>query len=70
MTEFTRTFGKIVKRPAFLKVPVFILKLAFGKGAETIITGKHVTPVLLIKKGFTFWHPDIYSTLRNIIESA
>ena len=68
--EFTRILGKIVKRPVFLKIPVFMLKLVFGKGAEIIISGQKVNPGVLIKKGFTFRYPDIKSTLKSIIESA
>jgi len=56
--------------PAFLKVPVFMLKLAYGKGAEILINGQLVAPGVLIHKGFTFRYPDINRTLKNIIESS
>jgi len=68
--EFTKSLGKILRMPAFLKVPVFMLKLAFGKGAETIISGQLVAPGVLMAEGFTFIYPDINSTLKNIIESS
>ncbi len=68
--DFTKSFGRILRRPALLKVPKFILKLMFGKGAEIIASGKSVYPGVLINKGFIFKYPDLNSTLKNIIESS
>ena len=68
--EFTRSFGKILRKPAFLKVPVFMLKLMFGKGAGMILASQHVTPAVLLNNGFEFRYPNIESTLKNIIEST
>ena len=56
--------------PAFLKVPVFMLELAYGIGDKTLISGQLAAPGVLINKGFTFRYPDINNTLKNIIESS
>ena len=68
--EFTKIFSAILRKPAFLKIPGFILKLMFGKGADIILSGQHVHPGVLLGKGFIFKYPDIRSALKNAIESS
>ena len=46
--EFTRTLGRVLRRPAFMPVPAFALTALFGEMAEAELLGsKKVLPVAL-----------------------
>ena len=64
--HFTQTFGKVLVQPAFVKVPLFSLKILFGEGAGSLTTGQEVFPSGLLKSGFTFKFPTIEKALMNL----
>ena len=64
-TEFVRTLGAVLHRPAILPVPAFALTALFGEMAEaTILGGQRVVPARLQAAGFTFQHPTLDAALR------
>ncbi|HNV96092.1 MAG TPA: TIGR01777 family oxidoreductase [Bacteroidales bacterium] len=64
--DFTITFAKKLKRPHFLTVPDFMLKILFGEGAEVLTSGQFVLPQALIEKNFTFQ----YLTIDQAIQAS
>lgn len=65
---FSRELGKRLKRPSWLPVPGFLLKLFLGKMAEeTILTGQRVLPARLEKFGFKFAFPELTGALTDIL---
>jgi len=64
-TDFTNTLADSLKRPAFLPVPAFILKLLYRKGAEVLLKGQKVAPDRLKTEGFSYK----YVSLKNAITS-
>ncbi|HTX88024.1 MAG TPA: TIGR01777 family oxidoreductase [Bacteroidales bacterium] len=64
--EFTHTFGKVLTQPIFLKVPGFALRMIYGEGASTLITGQKVIPEKLLKSGFEFKFPTVVKALMNL----
>ncbi len=65
--EFTRTLGKVLHRPAFLPVPGFALKLAFGEMAEeALLGGAKVLPQKLLDSGYQFRYKELQPTLAAI----
>ena len=64
---FTKTLGKILKRPTWLPLPPFIVKMLFSEGATVLLDSKEVYPKALVKKGFSFKYPDLESSLRKIL---
>jgi len=65
--RFTMVMAKLLKKQAFMPVPVFVLRMMYGEGASLIYNGQKVIPELLINMGFEFKFPDIESALREII---
>jgi uncharacterized protein len=61
--EFTKAFGRAVKRPAFLSVPTFVLDVALGEMAGEATQSQRVLPGVLEKAGFRWAHPDIQSAM-------
>lgn len=45
--EISDAIAKVLGRPSWLTAPSFGLKLLFGEGAETILTGQYVVPGVL-----------------------
>jgi uncharacterized protein (TIGR01777 family) len=64
--EFSRALGRALSRPAWIPLPGFALKLAFGELATTLLEGQRVIPRRLLDIGFTFQHPEADSALRRL----
>jgi hypothetical protein len=68
MKEFARTLGRVLKRPAWVPVPAFLLRLLFGQMAEeTLLSGQRVLPRALLKAGFRFSYPELGKALSDIL---
>lgn len=68
MSEFCRALGEVLKRPSWLPVPEFILKLALGELGSVMTTGQRVVPVRAQSGGYRFHHPFLKEALRAIFE--
>jgi uncharacterized protein len=69
--EFTRSLGRVLHRPALLRVPAFALRLAFGEMAEaTILESERVMLARLIASGFDFEYSDLEAALRAMLPSS
>jgi uncharacterized protein (TIGR01777 family) len=63
-TEFTRTLGRVLHRPAFLPVPAFALRLVLGEFGTEAVRSLRVLPAALAAAGYRFEHKDLESALR------
>jgi hypothetical protein len=68
MSDFTNTLGKILRRPSFLKVPSFVLKLAIGEFAESITMSLKALPKKLEQNNFKFRYSNLYSALKDLLK--
>ena len=66
--EFTKTFAKVLNRPAFLPVPKFALKVLFGSElTEVALTSSQkVKPERLLELGFEFKYSNIETALKSL----
>jgi len=64
MDEFAHTLSKVLRRPAWLRVPAFAPKILFGEMAETLLQGSRVLPRRLLEAGYAFRYPELESALR------
>lgn len=63
--EFTVGLGRVLKRPAVLPVPPFVLRLLFGDMAdEMLLTSSRAKPEKLLEAGYCFQDVDLEETLR------
>ncbi|MFC1726443.1 TIGR01777 family oxidoreductase [candidate division KSB1 bacterium] len=68
--DFSKILGKVMKRPSWVPVPGFILKLIYGEMAqETLLSGSRVIPEKLIRAGFEFEYPDVKEALKKILNN-
>jgi NAD dependent epimerase/dehydratase family enzyme len=63
--DFAKAFGKALKRPAFMPIPGFALRMLYGEMAdEMLLSGVRALPDKLEKSGFQFEHPTIEEALQ------
>jgi uncharacterized protein (TIGR01777 family) len=66
--EFTKTLGRVLRRPTVFPMPAFAARLAFGEMAdEMLLGGVRVEPHVLASAGFAFQHPQLELALRHAI---
>ncbi len=63
---FTKQLGAVLRRPAFIPVPEFALKLIYGQAAEVITKGAKVQPARLLDEGFKFKFPTLSEALTDL----
>ena len=62
---FTKTLGRVLRRPTILPVPPVAMKLLFGAMAEeTLLASQRVKPARLQALGYPFRHPTLEGALR------
>ncbi len=66
--EFTKILAKILKRPAFLKIPDLILKFILGEVSQLAIASIKAYPKGLLSLGFNFKFPYLEESLRDLIK--
>jgi uncharacterized protein (TIGR01777 family) len=63
--EFTRTLSGVLRRPAWIPLPAFAVRLALGQlGRELLLEGARVVPRKLARAGYAFRHGDLRSALE------
>ncbi len=67
--EFTKTVGRVLRRPTLLTVPRFGLSLVLGKDLanEALLAGQRVLPARLEASGYRFRQPDLEGALRAVL---
>lgn len=65
---FAKILAKTLKRPAFVPLPLWQLKLIFGEGAQVLTHSSAVLPTKLQQAGFEFQHPDASNALKNLLK--
>jgi hypothetical protein len=66
--EFARTLGRVLHRPAVLRVPATLLRLALGRLAdEALLASARAKPAVLLDTGYAFRHPNLDGALRDLL---
>jgi hypothetical protein len=65
--QFAQQVGRILHRPAFLRVPEWALELMLGEKATLALHGQRALPSHLLKEGFSFQYPDLESALQDLL---
>ena len=65
--ELSRTIGRVLGRPSFVRAPSFALRLILGEMADALVLGgQRVVPVVARQHGFVFRYPTVESALKQI----
>ena len=67
---FTRTVGRVLRRPTLFGVPAFVLETVAGQMArEMLLFGVRVVPRKLEEAGYEFRFPELEAALRHLLAS-
>jgi len=68
--EFTKTLGRILRRPTILPMPAFAARLALGEMADALLLAStRVAANRLIDSGYAFRHPTLDEALRHLLRA-
>jgi len=67
MGDFARCLGRVLRRPAFIPVPIAALRLVLGEAAGGLVPGQHVVPEKAVASGYTFRFPQLERALRDLV---
>jgi uncharacterized protein (TIGR01777 family) len=69
-TEFTKTLGRVLRRPTTIPTPLFPLRLHYGGELvqHLLVEGQRVLPKQLEATGYRFAHPTLEEALRAIVD--
>ena len=62
--EFTRTLGKVLKRPHLIPVPGFVLKIIMGEASQVVLTSQKVIARKAV--GYEFEFSELKAALKDI----
>jgi NAD dependent epimerase/dehydratase family enzyme len=68
--ELSKIIGKLMRRPAFIPVPGFAMRLAFGEVANLVLSGQRVLPQRLLEHGFKFDFPTADDALTDLLRKS
>jgi uncharacterized protein (TIGR01777 family) len=64
---FGRVLGHVMRRPSFIPVPAFALRLLAGEMSTVLLDGQRAVPRRLLDLGFTFRFPDAEAALSDLL---
>jgi uncharacterized protein (TIGR01777 family) len=66
--EYTKTLGRVLKRPTLFPMPAFVARLVFGEMADALLlSSARVEPSVLLRSGYHFQWGDLESALRHLL---
>ena len=68
--EFTKTLGRVLRRPTLFPMPGFAARLAFGEMADALLLAStRVKPAGLTAAGYAFRHGSLEEGLRHVLDT-
>ncbi|PCI08556.1 MAG: TIGR01777 family protein [Gammaproteobacteria bacterium] len=66
--DFSSTLARVLKRPAFMSIPAFVLKLMLGEMAqELLLSGQRVMPEKILAAGYVFQYAELNDALSDVV---
>lgn len=65
--EFQSALCGTLRRPLWLRIPAWPVRLALGEMSQLLVDGQFVEPARALGSGFTFSHPQLRGALSNLL---
>jgi uncharacterized protein (TIGR01777 family) len=66
--EFTKTLGRVIRRPTIFPMPAPAARLALGEMADSLLLASaRVYPARLLTSGYSFRYPQLEPALRHLL---
>jgi len=62
-----QTLARVLRRPAWLRVPSFVVRVLLGERANLVLTGPRVVPRKVMEFGYVYLFPDLEPALRDLL---
>ena len=59
--------GKLTRRPAFIPIPGWLMRLGIGESADTILNSQNILPKRLQESGYPFQYAELLPALKNLL---
>lgn len=66
MKQFGKIVGQALRRPHWLPVPSFALKLALGEKSQLVLEGQYVVPEKLLQSDYQFKFPSLEAAIIDL----
>ncbi|MGA9820110.1 MAG: DUF1731 domain-containing protein, partial [Desulfobaccales bacterium] len=66
--ELAQALGRALRRPAWLRTPAFMIRLAMGELGDNLLSGQRVIPKRLLDAGFKFDFPTLEPALKDLLD--
>jgi uncharacterized protein (TIGR01777 family) len=66
--DVARVLARVLRRPSWLPVPGWLLRLVLRGEATLLLGSRRVMPARLLAAGFRFSHPDLEDALRDALD--
>jgi uncharacterized protein (TIGR01777 family) len=68
---FTKTLGRVLRRPTIFPMPAFAARLVFGEMADALLlSSTRVEPKRLLASNYPFRHSELEPALRHLLRRA
>lgn len=67
--EFVQALASVLRRPAFIPAPAFMIRAALGEMASVVLSSQRCRPERLQSMGFTFQYPELTGALKQLLGS-
>jgi uncharacterized protein (TIGR01777 family) len=64
--EVSRVIARVLRRPSWLPLPAFVMRLLFGEVATLLLEGQRAAPKRLQELGYAFIFPALEGALRDL----
>lgn len=65
--EFTQILAHVLRRPAFLPIPAWALKMLYGEMSQLLLGSQRVIPKRILDAGFQFKFKELEPALRDVL---
>jgi uncharacterized protein len=66
--EFTRILARTLRRPAFLPLPTWALKMLLGEMSELLLNSQRVVPKRLLDANYPFKFSELDAAMRDVLQ--
>lgn len=64
--DFMRALARALRRPYWLRIPGFAMRMILGEMSDLLLTGQFVIPQRLVNLGFAFDFESVYDALKDL----
>lgn len=65
--EFQSALCGVLRRPLWLRIPAWPVRLALGEMSQLLVDGQYVEPARALESGYVFRHPELTEALTSLL---